>query len=135
MMDRDRSRIRSCGHTTTSSSESLEIRDARLVWGKWYQYPDKNKEISAPNGTIINPGSPVTIASCGRQNASSGTEGSFNLYAKPSDRKIATVSWDCPLSGSNVLSVTSLTNDYLVQNSSYTPCEIGHIHINVAKFG
>lgn len=79
----------------------FEIKGAHLDWGKFHEPGDKNKEIYASqiNGTIIKDEDSYTIASCGRENASSGTEGRFSLY--DGDTEVFQYYWDCPWSGSN----------------------------------
>lgn len=79
----------------------FEIKGAHLDWGKFHEPGNKNKEIYASqiNGTIIKDEDSYTIASCGRENASSGTEGRFSLY--DGDTEVFEYYWDCPWSGSN----------------------------------
>jgi hypothetical protein len=79
----------------------FEIKGAHLDWGKFHDPGNKNKEIYASqiNGTIIKDEDSYTIASCGRENASSGTEGRFSLY--DGDTEVFKYYWDCPWSGSN----------------------------------
>ncbi|AYR19500.1 aegerolysin family protein [Alcaligenes faecalis] len=79
----------------------FEIKDAHLDWGKFHKPGNKNKEIYASqiNGTIIKDEDSYTIASCGRENASSGTEGRFSLY--DGNTEVFKYYWDCPWSGSN----------------------------------
>lgn len=48
------------------------------------------------NNTVIKPGGSYTVYSCGRQNASSGTEGSFDLVDGDSGQFVRSFYWDCP---------------------------------------
>uniref|UniRef100_UPI00188CE034 aegerolysin family protein n=1 Tax=Vibrio anguillarum TaxID=55601 RepID=UPI00188CE034 len=48
----------------------------------------------AIDGHIIERGTSLSINACGRSDASSGTEGSFELYDGPTH--VGTYSWDCP---------------------------------------
>jgi len=63
------------------SDVSIVINNGSLQWGKFYASPDKNKEIkiNALNGTAISPNSSYTLGACGRENNTSGCEGSFEL--------------------------------------------------------
>ncbi|KAH7306564.1 hypothetical protein KP509_22G019600 [Ceratopteris richardii] len=63
---------------------SLYIRNASLPWGKWYDYPDKDREVAAPNGQAVAPGSIVYVAACGQENSPSGTEGTFEIWSSTS---------------------------------------------------
>ncbi|KAH7306555.1 hypothetical protein KP509_22G018700 [Ceratopteris richardii] len=40
----------------------------------WYDYPDKDREVAAPNGQAIAPGSILYVAACGRENSPSGNK-------------------------------------------------------------
>lgn len=82
----------------------VTIKNAALKWGKFHQPEDKNKEISIDdiNGTIISAGGHAVIASSGREDASSGTEGSIDLY--DGNVKIGTYIWDCPWGSKNNIS-------------------------------
>ncbi|KAH6556451.1 hypothetical protein KP509_1Z177800 [Ceratopteris richardii] len=91
---------------------SLYIRNASLPWGKWYDYPDKDREVAAPNGQAIAPGSILYVAACGRENSPSGTEGTFEIWSSTS--KVAHVYFDCPWSGSNKLEINRFSTQYLL---------------------
>ncbi|KAH7306552.1 hypothetical protein KP509_22G018400 [Ceratopteris richardii] len=88
------------------------IRNASLPWGKWYDYPDKDREVAAPNGQAIAPGSILYVAACGRENSPSGTEGTFEIWSSTS--KVAHVYFDCPWSGSNKLEINRFSTQYLL---------------------
>lgn len=79
-----------------SENMTLEVKNASLSWGKFYKYGDKDDEISSGdiNKLKISSGTSIWICSCGRSGASSGTEGSFDLYDE--DKKIGKFNWECP---------------------------------------
>ncbi|KAH7306563.1 hypothetical protein KP509_22G019500 [Ceratopteris richardii] len=91
---------------------SLYIRNASLPWGKWYDYPDKDREVAAPNGQAIAPGSILYVAAYGRENSPSGTEGTFEIWSSTS--KVAHVYFDCPWSGINKLEINRFSTQYLL---------------------
>lgn len=76
--------------------DKIGIRNAYTSWGKFYNYPDKDQEVPPQYVSDIDATTdrPVWIASCGRENASSGTQGSFDCYHE--NKKIGTFRWDCP---------------------------------------
>ncbi|MCA2507352.1 MAG: aegerolysin family protein [Microcystis sp. M54BS1] len=72
-------------------------------WGKFYDsdkigYAGGNKDNeyqpSAIEGKVIKANSSFSINACGREDAASGTEGSFELY--DGNTQVGTYSWDCP---------------------------------------
>lgn len=75
---------------------TLSVKHATYQWGKFYQIPNKDDEVSIEtiNEMVIPAGGSNVIAACGRENASSGTEGSFELY--DGDTLIGEYYWDCP---------------------------------------
>lgn len=68
------------------------IKNAAHSWGKFYTNGNKDDEIqpSAIDGTVIPAGGSYTISACGREDAASGTEGSFDVY--DGDTKVGTYS-------------------------------------------
>lgn len=81
----------------------LKIKNLDLDWGKFYKDGDKSKEIPASDidNHVIEPNTTYEIYSCGRADASSGTEGDFDLYdVTEGDTKdspqVANYYWDCP---------------------------------------
>ena len=76
----------------------LSVQNANLSWGKFYQYPNKDAEISAAqvNQLGIAPGQSVIIAACGRSGAASGTTGSLEIHHGTDGRRLTTVEWNCP---------------------------------------
>lgn len=80
-------------------SENLELKMSNLVkgWGKFHADGNKDKEIDKSDvlgdGKIPS-GESKVISACGRESASSGTDGSFELYDGPT--KIGKYYWSCP---------------------------------------
>ncbi|VFT37958.1 hemolysin [Pseudomonas aeruginosa] len=68
----------------SKSIGTVGIRNATLQWGKFYRYTNKDDEISTEEVSSMNvqAGSPQWIASCGRENASSGTPGQLRLLRR-----------------------------------------------------
>ncbi|WP_264537520.1 aegerolysin family protein [Flavobacterium sp. N1736] len=79
-----------------SENMTLKVQNASLSWGKFYESGNKDKEISSDeiNKITVASGKTASVNSCGRSDASSGTEGSFDLY--DGDTKIGRFNWDCP---------------------------------------
>jgi hypothetical protein len=79
-----------------ATSFTISVKNANLPWGKFYRLGNKDQEISTDdiNKITITSGNSATICSCGRADASAGTEGSFDLY--DGDTKVGTYRWDCP---------------------------------------
>ena len=114
----------------------VTIKEANLKWGKFYEAGNKNAEIepSKINGYIIDSGKSYKISSCGRSNASSGTQGSFALYH--GDTYIGTYSWDCPWSGKNSDSLNCTSNtEYSLSKTdgNYSDGALGNIKLTCIK--
>lgn len=97
----------------------LSIQNSSLSWGKFYN-PISNKDSEVSTGTVntyvAKAKTTLTFGSCGRSDASAGTEGSFDLY--DGKTKIGTLSWDCPWgSKTNSYSWAPVDpdSDYIVQ--------------------
>lgn len=77
---------------------------------------------------------PVWIASCGRENASSGTQGSFDCYH--GNKKIGTFRWDCPWgTGSNKFNFTPSSDEYTGQIIGGSVAgAIGELRLRLSKF-
>ncbi|GKU08627.1 asp-hemolysin [Fusarium langsethiae] len=119
------------------ASGEISIRNVNLNWGKFYQWDNKDNEISvdAVKKIVIASSKTAGVASCGRSDASSGTEGSFDLY--DSDTKICNIYWDCPWgSKTNTFTVGSFDDDYMVQatGANLNSGAIGTVNVKVAKF-
>ncbi|ADB42080.1 aegerolysin family protein [Spirosoma linguale] len=88
-----------------SENMEIKIKNIKLNWGKFYEGPNQDIEITAPvlSDAVIKSGEKYTVWSCGRDGASSGTEGSFELY--DGDTQVARFGWICPWSGANSCSL------------------------------
>lgn len=121
----------------TAVNDDFTVNDVYLVWGKFYLPGNKNAEIKVAslNGTIVKNGETKTIASCGRKDTSSGTEGGLSLY----DGKtlVFTYKWDCPWGKkTNTDSLIEKDKDrYFVdkRGGNYYGGALGNISINVTK--
>jgi hypothetical protein len=82
--------------TIESEGVALTVKNATLKWGKFYDNPNKDEEVSVDviNKIAIYAGGSAVIASCGRENTSSGTQGSFELYDGP--LLLGEYYWNCP---------------------------------------
>ncbi len=90
------------------------IGDAKLKWGKFYKYDNKDKElevyeinaITLEDGKLNN----NVISACGRSDAGSGTEGYFWIYR--GEEAVCQVYWDCPWGSKiNAWSVSKYDDD------------------------
>src|SRR5882724_7685031 len=82
--------------TITTVGATMTVKSVTLNWGKFYKNGNKDDEvpISDIEGHQIAPGVSYVISTCGRSDASSGTEGSFDLYDGAT--KVGNYYWDCP---------------------------------------
>jgi hypothetical protein len=117
---------------------NINIKNARLGWGKFYANGNKDQEISGDdiNRIAISDGHTHTICSCGRADAASGTEGHFDLY--DGGTKIGTFSWENPWGSKNNMVNWSLDadrGDYLadVDGGNLDSGAIGRVRIRVFK--
>ncbi|KAJ2993875.1 hypothetical protein NUW58_g1706 [Xylaria curta] len=122
----------------TFRSGDIQIKNAGLDWGKFYKDGDKNKEISSSgvNKIIIRPGSVAHVYSCGRENASSGTEGSIDLYEDST--YICTIYFHCPWGSKyNDFQVRNRNKDYPVSVGPWNRHggALGQVDVEVAKRG
>ncbi|MBG7006762.1 aegerolysin family protein [Pseudomonas aeruginosa] len=80
----------------SNSIGTAGIRNATLQWGKFCRCSNRDDEISAEKDSSMNvqAGSPQWIASCGRENAASGTRGCFDCH--DGNTRMGTFSWDDP---------------------------------------
>ncbi|OCH84840.1 pleurotolysin A [Obba rivulosa] len=94
-----------------SPQGTLVIKNLNLMWGKFHKDGDKDAEIPTKDieGTKILPGAEYTINSCGRSDASSGTEGKFDLYEE-GGALVRSFYWDCPWG--------SKTNTWTISNAN-----------------
>ncbi|WP_083339094.1 aegerolysin family protein [Chromobacterium sphagni] len=82
--------------TIVPDNYTVTIKNVAHSWGKFYAEGNKDEEIPASQieGQVITEDDTYTIYACGRENASSGTEGSFDIY--DGSTKVGTYTWDCP---------------------------------------
>ena len=124
---------------TNSSKETVVFKNVRLSWGKFYfdgkslvssasvmavldiMYldhatciDDKDDEMPASDieNAYILPGKSFRVNSCGRSNASSGTEGSFDIEEEGGG-EVRHFYWSCPWGGN--------TNTWTVSCTKYPP--------------
>ncbi|MFG1424659.1 aegerolysin family protein [Roseixanthobacter glucoisosaccharinicivorans] len=116
---------------------SVMLKNVVHQWGKFY-IGSKDNEISPDKleGKVIKPGDSYTFGACGRENASSGTEGSFDLY--DGDKNIGNYYWDCPWgSKTNTSTWTPGSDAYIGQQTgaNLNSGALGNITIKVAYLG
>ncbi|MBV9013750.1 MAG: aegerolysin family protein [Pseudonocardiales bacterium] len=117
----------------------VSVQNAYRDWGKFYQCPNNKdhelsdseiNEIRVPEGEI------GYVCSCGRSDASSGTEGTIDLYDYDRKVKIGTFYWDCPWGSKyNSWTWTKGSNNYMVEMSGGNKYggAIGDVTLTVAK--
>ncbi|KAH9848001.1 Aegerolysin aa-Pri1 [Lenzites betulinus] len=84
---------------TNNGYMPLKVKNVYTSWGKLYINGNKDNEVKPSyfENKIINPTESLTIAGCGRANASSGTEGGFSLVDPNRNDEVARkFYWDCP---------------------------------------
>jgi hypothetical protein len=119
-----------------SKSRKYTVGGATLAWGKFYQRPNKDQEIGAGDidGQVVNPGKGFFVCACGRENASSGTEGSVTIY--DGDTQVGVIHWDNPwLAGStNRVWVEGKNDDYAVEIGPYDSknASIGYVKVELS---
>jgi hypothetical protein len=118
---------------------------SRLQWGKFYQWDNKDHEVSV-NGIKFAEGrtSLNLVSACGREDSPSGTQGEFYICKdgadpKGPDYKVCKLSWDCPWAGKiNSWGASDYDSDMYVVSitggSSFGGA-IGTLTVTVAKIG
>ena len=115
----------------------LNVRNARLDWGKFYQYPNKAIEIKPTDleKRIIDRNGEINIAACGRSDTSSGTEGSFDIFEQ--ERKVFNLYFDSPWSAfsSNDCKIRDHDHKWLVKRTIHNDGEgaLGNVFIEVTE--
>jgi hypothetical protein len=81
---------------------SIVIQNAQCEWGRFYAWPDQDND-AEPDGQQIANGTPTpgVVAATGRESASSGTQGSFEIADLETGTVVGTFTWNCPYTGSN----------------------------------
>lgn len=107
--------------TVEAGNTPLKIGEAQHPWGKFHNVNNKAEEYAPGviNEIRIPQMESAKIAACGRQGASSGTEGSFNIYDADNDHLIGTYYWCCPY-GSKHNTSTWTVNDPAYYDTSAT---------------
>ncbi|GCB26335.1 Asp-hemolysin [Aspergillus awamori] len=98
------------------SYDTLKVKDTWLKWGKFHKEGNKSAEISVSdiNALTAAPGGSFNVYACGRANASSGTEGSFDVYN--GNVRVAYIYWDCPWgSKTNKFRADVIADNYRVE--------------------
>lgn len=109
--------------------------------GKFVRAPndfDNPIEASEVENEVATPGrggTPARVNACGKESASSGTEGTVDLY--DGSTRICTVYWDCPWKQDpNKLKAQNTHPNYMVQVGDYndtTHGTIGNAEIRVVR--
>jgi len=104
-----------------------------------YHVDDKDDEIPASDieGKVILAGESYRVNSCGRANASSGTEGSFDLVDQ-NGTAIRDLYWNCPWGKkTNVWRVTGGNVKWLLESNgaNLNSGALGTITVTVVKLG
>ena len=83
------------------TGETLKTSGTYLHWGKFYDFPDKDKEVptSDINDKPIGPNKTLKFGSCGREDSPSGTEGQIDIMH--GNERVFQLYWDCPYTGDN----------------------------------
>lgn len=89
----------------------------------------ESKACAGPNGGEMG------VASCGRSDSASGTEGYFDVY--DGDTHVCHVYWDCPWgSKTNKFQVTDVSDDYGVTpaGANLDSGAVGTVTIKIGKY-
>ncbi|KAF4415276.1 Aegerolysin family protein [Fusarium austroafricanum] len=118
-------------------STPVTLWNVHLDTGKFYQYDNKDEEVSRDTvqNISISSGNSVGIASCGRSDSPSGTEGSFELWV--GNTKICKIYWDCPWgSKRNTFTVSEVNDEYLVEASgaNIDSGALGNVTVKIGKW-
>jgi len=116
------------------TDRTLVVKDLYLHWGKLYEYPEKGIEVGldTANSKEIKPGKFLTFASCGRENATHGTEGDLNLF--DGDERVMKVYWDSPYWGVNKFSTYYVAEGWHPSNTRWSPTgEFGPVTLTLFK--
>ena len=124
----------------TPKGFDLVIKNVEQLWGKFYS-GTKDNEVNIGNieGHKVLSGETYIISSCGRENASSGTEGSFDIYDSKNDKKVGNYYWSCPWGSKTNTSTWKEGGyeDYITQvtGGNLDSGALGNIFIKVAYLG
>ncbi|KAG9194357.1 hypothetical protein G6011_04392 [Alternaria panax] len=117
---------------------SINVKNAEAMWGKFHRPGNKDNEISAGdvNKMTIGAGSSEKIASCGRSDSASGTEGKFDIY--DGDNRVCTVYWSCPWgSKSNNFQIQNRNKDYGITLGDWNQDSgsLGEVDVDISRKG
>lgn len=124
-------------HRTNLCSQVGERSNPKGIRGKFYKWDNKDNEISSGEVDKLqsnDPGSDMSVASCGRSDSASGTEGSFDVYEGTT--RICNIYWSCPWGAkSNIFTVGDVNESYIVQSTgaNLESGAIGTVTVKVAK--
>ena len=123
--------------TIGATGTTLSIKNAQHAWGKFFNNPNKDAEISPDdiNKITITSGNVGVIASCGREHDASGTEGSFDIY--DGETHVGNYYWDCPwvLKSNQSTWTPSLSENYVTQvtGANLDSGALGNVTIRCVK--
>lgn len=120
------------------SSRQVSINSYWAPRGKFYEWPNKDKELSIDdvNKTVIPAGGEHRVSACGRSDAASGTTGSFDLY--DDNTKIIHIKWNCPWGSKyNSFEAEDRSKNYYVNVGSWNQDSgaIGTVDVEVTRKG
>lgn len=118
------------------TGENLKTAATYLHWGKFYEFPDKDKEVptSDVNDKTIASNKTFKFAAVGRDGAASGTEGQVDIMQ--GNERIFQLYWSVPWSGSNVLNAKYVADKwYPVIPQISTSGAIGTVNIKIVYIG
>ncbi|TND08344.1 MAG: Aegerolysin [Bacteroidetes bacterium] len=104
-------------------ANSLHIGNAQLSWGKFYS-GSKSTSVSAGtiDKTVVANNASGSVFSCGRESASAGTVGSFDVFdgkaQTNNSNRVCTFSWSCPWgSPTNTWGISNKNHAYMTSTS------------------
>ncbi|OJD26366.1 hypothetical protein ACJ73_02251 [Blastomyces percursus] len=103
-------------HLINGLEGPLAVQNSQLLHGKFYADDDKDEEITPDqvDEIVIPESGSGDVYSCGRQGAPAGTQGSFDLIDKDT-QKICTITWSSPFGGGgNYISASDVDRHYRV---------------------
>jgi len=121
------------------TNNKITIKNANLLYGKWYNEVNKDFEIELEdiNRIVINPGDRFKINCCGRFITITGCEGSFDLVEEDGT-VIRHIYFNCPFfNKNNMLTIISeRRNKYIVehQGANFYGGALGNVEITVASY-
>jgi hypothetical protein len=137
-----------CMQIKQAGDEPLEIYQSHTNQGKWYEWDDKDAEMTEAdvNDLTIPMGKTVYVAACGRDSSPTGTNGYVTIKNK-SGVKVCKMEFDVPYGALNKCKflVSDINKDYIVGHELLDKPDglgnggpgayIGKVDIKVAKFG